>query len=274
MPPIRRRVFAVAEVVLIFTLAAGIFHAIRQIETLADWQNAVFRGKQFAGYAAILLLAVCGLALFPGRRLAQYGVIFRPVRYHLAIFAAAFLPVFLLSASLAWIPWRTWPGAAAVSALAIGLLLLTLVFLRRQPDDNLPYPAYMLLLAPLAVLQIPAVREALASLIYFYLLVGPAEEILFRGYALSRLDQAFGRPYCTWGIRWGAGLILSSLLFGLWHVSANPLDVSLYPQALWTFFAGLLFGAVREKCGSIFPPALLHGVLNYGPQALLFDLIS
>jgi membrane protease YdiL (CAAX protease family) len=273
MPSKRSRVLAVMEVLLVFLITAGIFHAIRRVEPLAAWQNAVFGGKQFAGYAVVLLLIVSGLALLPGG-LARSAVILRPARYHLEFFTAAFLPIFILSASLAWIPWRTWYGAAIVSVLAVGLLWLTGWMLRRKPELSLPASISLLLLFPLLALRLSALYGAITSLGYFYLLVGPVEEIFFRGYALSRLDRAFGRPYCTWGIRWGAGLIISALLFGLWHVSANPLDLSLYPQALWTFFAGLIFGAVREKSGSIAAPALLHGVLNYGPQALLFDLIS
>jgi membrane protease YdiL (CAAX protease family) len=33
---------------------------------------------------------------------------------------------------------------------------------------------------------------------------------------------------------------------------------------VWTVFGGLIFGYVREKAGSILPPALLHGL----PQAI------
>jgi membrane protease YdiL (CAAX protease family) len=65
---------------------------------------------------------------------------------------------------------------------------------------------------------------------------------------------------------WGWGLVASALLFGAWPVVAplalpGTYDLA-WPHGVWTFGAGLLFGFVREKTGSITAPALLHGVLN------------
>ena len=62
-------------------------------------------------------------------------------------------------------------------------------------------------------------------------------------------------------------------MFGLWHYALNPASASAGPQALWTVFAGPIFGAVREKSGSVFAPALLHGVLNYNPFQLIMAFI-
>jgi membrane protease YdiL (CAAX protease family) len=153
-----------------------------------------------------------------------------------------------------------------VSGIAVGMLALTAHLLRDKPNIGAAALLPLVLLAPL-----PAVDPArvFLRLGFAYLLVAPAEEALFRGCIQSRLNLAFGCPFSTWGIRWGCGLLISSLLFGVWHLALNP---SAGPQALWTFFAGLIFGIVREKSGSITAPALLHGVLNYGPQALLYDL--
>jgi membrane protease YdiL (CAAX protease family) len=105
-----------------------------------------------------------------------------------------------------------------------------------------------------------------------YLVIAPVEELLFRGYIQSRLNRAFGRPYRTGGIAWGWGLILTALLFGVWHV-AVPLKPPIWPHALWTLFSGLLFGYLRERSDGIITPSLLHGVMNYGPQALIYELL-
>jgi membrane protease YdiL (CAAX protease family) len=45
-----------------------------------------------------------------------------------------------------------------------------------------------------------------------------------------------------------------------------------WPHVLWTMFAGLIFGFVREKSEGIIAPVILHGIMNYGPQAILFYL--
>ena len=52
---------------------------------------------------------------------------------------------------------------------------------------------------------------------------GFGEEVFYRGYIQSRVDQSFGRP-CRWhGFEFGMGLLISSLLFGLLHV-LNTVD--------------------------------------------------
>jgi membrane protease YdiL (CAAX protease family) len=86
----------------------------------------------------------------------------------------------------------------------------------------------------------------------------------------SRLDQAFGKPYAFGGVQFGWGVIITSLLFGLLHVTngGDPVTRTFVPQwawGLWTFFGGLASGYVREKTGSIVAPTILHGL----PQALV-----
>jgi membrane protease YdiL (CAAX protease family) len=264
--PFKPRLLAVLEGLALFGLAVLLFSGLRHVQGIRAWEEQVL-GVPFVEYLAVLLLSPAVL-LLARRDFPSHGLSFRPLCYHLDIFAAAFLPVFLLSAALSWIPWRQWPGAVWLSVVEVGLLALTARLLRGKPALGAAI-LFPLLLAPL-----PAgdpVR-ALLRLGSAYLLVAPAEEALFRGCIQSRLNLAFGRPYYTWGIRWGWGLLITSALFGLWHLALNPTAASAGPHALWTFFAGLIFGAVREKSGSIAAPALLHGVLNYGPQALLYDL--
>jgi membrane protease YdiL (CAAX protease family) len=101
--------------------------------------------------------------------------------------------------------------------------------------------------------------------------VALSEEIFFRGYIQSRLNSVFGRPRHFFGIQWGWGLIISSVLFGLWHCAWKP-EILEWPHVLWTMLAGLIFGIVREKSEGVFAPAILHGIMNYGPQAILLYL--
>jgi membrane protease YdiL (CAAX protease family) len=101
------------------------------------------------------------------------------------------------------------------------------------------------------------------------LFVGFGEEILYRGYAHSRLNEAFGTPFRFAGVAFGWGTILAAALFGLTHVGilrwilGASTDVT-WAWGLWTFFGGLVFAYVREKSGGILAPALLHGL----PQAI------
>lgn len=270
--PAKARLLSVVETVLVFGLVTAGFHALRLAPPRRAWEESLPGGWPWIAYAALLVFTPLFL-LVARRPFSAYGLSWRPPGYHLRIFGAAFLPVFLLGAALGWINWRQWPGALLVSALAAALLALAAWMMRRQPTAP-GISARLGMLAPLLLLPLAAgrVESALLSLVGAYLLVAPAEEIFFRGYAQSRLNLAFGRPFHTLGIQWGWGMVISAALFGLWHAAMNLLAASSWMHALWTFFAGLIFAIVREKSASVLAPALLHGVLNYGPQALLFDL--
>jgi membrane protease YdiL (CAAX protease family) len=88
-------------------------------------------------------------------------------------------------------------------------------------------------------------------------LVALGEEVLFRGYIQSRLNEAWRQPHDLWGVRWRWGTIITALLFGLWHVLNpwNPLSGAsalAWPWGLWTFFLGLIlamYESAREPCG-------------------------
>jgi membrane protease YdiL (CAAX protease family) len=274
MNSIRSRVLAVLETLAIFGLAILLFYQISDIEEIHAWETEVVK-QPLVEYGVLLLFILIAVSMLK-HDLRQFGFTLHPLKYQLSIFAVCFLPVFALSILLNWVTWQRWPGSALICLVEIGLLGLTARLLRTRPDSpELPLSP-LLLLFPVIFIPTTAntAGQGLIHLAGAYLLIAPAEEALFRGFIQSRLNEAFGRAYYTWGIRWGWGLPASALLFGLWHIVLNPLNPASGPQALWTVFAGLIFGIVREKSGSIAAPALLHGVLNYGPQALLFDLIS
>lgn len=267
----RQKALAVGEVCGVFLLGVLVFRGLRQLGTLEalGGLSGLFTPRSFAPYGG-LLVAVLALLILTGRSLTAYGLTLRPARYHLGIFLSGFIPVFLLAVCLTQIDWQSWGGAALVSVIALAMLALAAWLLRNKP--TLPPLALLGLALAWQPAQASAGEKALLDVVYFYVFVGLAEEILFRGYLLSRLNEVFERRFSLLGIPFGPGLLISALLFGLWHAAQAPLNPLVWPQALWTTFAGLIFGLVREKSGSIAAPALLHGILNYGPQALLFDL--
>jgi membrane protease YdiL (CAAX protease family) len=120
----------------------------------------------------------------------------------------------------------------------------------------------------------PGLGKGVASFIFYLVFVGFGEEILYRGYVLTRLNEAFGRPWQFYGAGWGWGTVIASLLFGLTH-ALNKVDLAsghvefTWGWGLWTFFGGFVFTYIREKTGSIVAPAIVHGL----PQALVYLLI-
>jgi hypothetical protein len=86
------------------------------------------------------------------------------------------------------------------------------------------------------------------------LLVGPIEELLFRGVVQGLLRRSFG-------VR--AGIVLASAFFGLIHwpaVSGGPMEKLAYVAIAGTL--GIILGVLYERTETIVAPALAHGVYN------------
>lgn len=101
--------------------------------------------------------------------------------------------------------------------------------------------------------------SAIASrVLVMVLFVGFLEEYFFRGILQSRLNACFGRPWSVWGVQFGAGLVITAVLFGLFHPLSSSAPFP-WPWAVWTGATGIVFGLVREKTGSVLASALVHG---------------
>jgi membrane protease YdiL (CAAX protease family) len=104
----------------------------------------------------------------------------------------------------------------------------------------------------------------LSTLIFQMFFASFGEEILYRGYYQSRLNDGFGRPWNADGVRFGIGLIAISMLFGFAHVlnPFNPLQGRYaldWVGGLVALQTGVFYGLVREKTGSILASAIIHG---------------
>ncbi len=146
--------------------------------------------------------------------------------------------------------------------------------------ESLKWSAYVLalFLTPSALLVAfyrSPVKEVLINLAWFYIFVGLAEELFFRGYVQSRLNEAFTKKYgkFLWArVEWSQGTLITAVFFfGLPHLitSSNPLagtfrvgldDILITASAI---FLGLVFGVVRERVGCVYVPAVLHGSIDF-----------
>lgn len=94
------------------------------------------------------------------------------------------------------------------------------------------------------------------------LIVGPIEELLFRGVVQGLLRKAFDA--------WPA-ILLASLIFGLIHfpaVQGTTEEALLYSGV--AALLGVLLGYVYERTGNILVPAIAHGVYNATLFAIQF----
>jgi len=258
---------ALLEVICVYLL---VFLAVKvlKITFLGKWQSSVLP-KPFLNHILMMGIPLLLLALTK-RNFAVYGISFKNMKYHLKIVLICLLPVLMASSVFAFIDWEKWSGALILAPIYLALLFIFGGLLRKQTTLGNGVTLCALLLFAATPLSAGTITgRSILSFLYHFIFVGFGEEILFRGYFQSRFNLAFGRPFRFLGVKWGWGIIITSLIFGFAHV-LNPFNPFLgqfglcWPYGFWTFFIGLMFGYLREKTGSIVVPALLHGT----PQAL------
>jgi membrane protease YdiL (CAAX protease family) len=86
---------------------------------------------------------------------------------------------------------------------------------------------------------------------------GIGEEMLFRGYLITRLERA--------GLKWWACILLSALIFGLVHVPGYGWAASL-PKAIWLGIPTATYFWFRRNLG---PLMVAHTVLDFSMFMLL-----
>lgn len=98
-----------------------------------------------------------------------------------------------------------------------------------------------------------SIRVLIREFLFYMLIVGPMEELIFRVYLQDAFVSFFKKQ------QW-AGVVLSSLLFGFWHIINGSIL-----QVLFAFGIGLVFGFAKYKiknCGYV-GAAVGHGLYDF-----------
>ncbi|MGC6416160.1 MAG: myxosortase MrtP [Bradymonadia bacterium] len=91
-----------------------------------------------------------------------------------------------------------------------------------------------------------------------FLLVALPEEVFYRGYLQTRLDQIFTHNRRILGVELSvASLLITSTIFAVGHYVTIP-----SPHRLAVFFPSLLFGWMRRATGGILAPLIFHALCN------------
>lgn len=98
---------------------------------------------------------------------------------------------------------------------------------------------------------------ALTRLTEEILVIALPEEAFYRGYLQTSLERDLGRQVTIWGVRFGPGLVLTSVIFAVGHL-LTELD----PARLAVFFPSLVFGLLRARTGGIGASVLFHALCN------------
>ena len=277
---LRSRAWAVAEVLLVFVIVHVSYRSFKHFTALGQLEGA-YRVSFSTGATMILFtLALVGIRR---RRFADYGLTLKNWQYNLKVgLLWALLEAMAGGLAVAFAPFRVDPlhppdlaRALVFSAAYAVFTLLLALFLMRQRRMLTSMPAAIAVVIVLGILLLPmilalafqraSVDSVLLSTLWLFFGAGFGEEIFFRGYCQSRLNEAFGRPWSLLRVQFGPGLLLSSLLFGFIH-ALNTVDYFAGQfQFAWLWmlvnsFAGLFLGVLRERTGSVFPGAILHGL--------------
>lgn len=264
------RITALLEVALVVALFAVLALWLKANE-LGDWQKALW-GSSFLSNSLLLFILPLLTLLLTGRNAGCYGLAAKHLKYHARIglrLAGILLPATLLFPAVTVLGTdpMEWFGASILGAGFAGAGLIALKAISRRASRE-PEPmsssrvllyAGLLLVGMAVGVIIHRGSEVLARVLFVLVFVGLLEEFFFRGYLQGRLNDVFDRPFSVLSFRFGPGLVVSALVFGLFHPIMSPSGTP-WPWALWTTVIGLVFGLVREKTGAILATALAHGI--------------
>ena len=105
----------------------------------------------------------------------------------------------------------------------------------------------------------------LPTLLFQASMPGLGEEFVYRGVLLALLNKVFGRPWRLWGARYGFGLVVISVMFGLLHgldIHGFSVRHVVWPEMIFAFVMGLALAWLRERTGSVWPGVLFHNLAN------------
>jgi membrane protease YdiL (CAAX protease family) len=275
------RVMALIEVFAAFTLVHMTYRSFKHFTELGRAEGAA--GLNFSPGSVMFLFTVA-ILLLCGRNFEQYGLTLKRWRYILNIglvwgvllIAAAGLVIKF--SGIHFDPLHP-PDMRRAFVATVGELLSTLLllwFLLRERSILRRLSPVVSLLILFGLLSIPLVvalhfnrpfLNVLLAVLWLFFGAGFGEEIFFRGYIQSRVNQAFGFPFRFMGVDFGWGLIVSSVLFGFIHV-LNTVDYFGgrfdFAWSWWlpNFASGLFFGFLREKTKSVLAGSIIHGLLD------------
>ena len=278
----KQRVIAIAEVLFAFALVHVTYRALKVFTPIGRWERET--GLNFSPGSVMILFTVV-ILLVCGRDFEVYGLTWKRWRHNLTI-GLIWTLVLVVVAGIGLVFTRVHfdPSqphndmasriAGAVFGLLVTVLLLGLWTGQTRFIDRVPLATTAVLL--LALLSLPValaayfhqhVKREVLEVTWLFVCAGFGEEVFFRGYIQSRINEAFDRPFHVLGLDFGYGLVVSSVLFGFLH-ALNSVDYfhGHFEFAWWyglqNCFVGLFYGCMREKTESVLAGGVTHGLVD------------
>jgi uncharacterized protein len=89
-----------------------------------------------------------------------------------------------------------------------------------------------------------------------FLVVALSEEFFYRGFMQSRLRDSWPQGRTIFGVRLGPAFWITQILFAVGHLA------EFHFWRLGVFFPAIVFGALRERSGTIVPSTIFHAMSN------------
>lgn len=264
---------SIVEAVAVFAAIAAVQYLAPGVAQLARWETRVLGESYFLG---LLTVAVPLMALVASKgSLEEYGLAVSDWRASLSRGLTGYLYLllpnlilFLMTVTLAGVTYL--PVSLFVSGVTFLAMFLALghLSLGGSPKTRRDVALVAILLGAPLILSVVlgSLTIRLASAVVWELVFGGvAEEVLYRGYVQSRVNEEYGRPWSFAGVGFGPGLLVSSALYGLagamsgfrpWSdLYALSLPVGVHGLAL-----GLFLGFLREATGDIGASSVANGL--------------
>lgn len=141
--------------------------------------------------------------------------------------------------------------------------VLALVFLLISIGETVGSP-------PLTGLHRSNVPTLAAQLFFVAVVVGPTEELLFRGLIQTSLNASIRAGVSVRGWRLGLGTLIAAVLFGLFHLvnlGYQGLEATLQ-QVFEAVVIGLVIGVLYDRTRNLIGASLAHGVADFSATAI------
>jgi hypothetical protein len=275
---------SVVEVLAVFSFLRLITILLQEASGLILWEQRVLGWSYFTGFLMVLVPTLA--MVLQKRELEPYGLTLRRWETSLDVGLKGYLylvgPQLLLTLlSSGGAAYRYVDGSLVLS---VSMFLMLFLLLRRLTGKNYkPFSSTRVrLLFAAVVLAFPLLVGAAFGRLTFRLFStvlwqlafgGFGEELFYRGYIQSTVNEEYGRPWSVEGVAFGPGLLISSALYGLDRAlnTFRPLQGVFAVSWSWGFYAlsvGVFYGFIREHTGDVVGSGVANGLVDSVGEAL------
>lgn len=123
---------------------------------------------------------------------------------------------------------------------------------------------------PAAHLRLPPAPTLVAQLVFAALVVGPTEELLFRGLVQTSLNASISARLAFRGWSVAVGTIVAAVLFGLFHLVNLTYQsfATTAQQVATSVVIGLVFGLLYDRTRNLVGASLAHSLADLSGTTL------